>query len=160
MERHATESCRQSFSQVHRHGAEQKVSAYDLLRKAGCTTTFEDPMLIPLTRARPVDVYVPVPPGKASEMTTHTKPKAYCEKRRSTVGRIFTTAKQVHACARQCTACQHVEGWPTWRAHTGVRGFGSKFHAIWRTRARDLARTCVAALMAPGRLLEIIGRSV
>ena len=74
---HSTESCRIGWSQLHRHNAVQRTWAYEVLRKAGCSTSFEEQLLIPGTRARPADVFVPVPPLSINEQPTHQRPIAY-----------------------------------------------------------------------------------
>ena len=102
---HATESCRVGWSQLHRHNAMQRTWAYEVLRPAGCSTSFEEPLLIPGTQARPADVFVPVPPG-ASHTDAHAqRPIAYDITVRATLGgegtRLLRAATHVGGAASQ-----------------------------------------------------------
>ena len=103
--RHATESCRNGWSQVHRHGSIQRVWAYDILRRAGCATSLEEQLLIPGTRSRPADVYVPVPLQDPNAPSQVPKPIAFDVTVRTALsgeaGRILKAATTIGGAADQ-----------------------------------------------------------
>ncbi len=102
---HATESCRVGWNQLHRHGAVQRTMAYDVLRIAGRATSFEEELFIPGTRARPVDIFVPVPSTALNEDPGTKRPIAYDITVRAALsgegGRILHAAKTKAGAATQ-----------------------------------------------------------
>ena len=102
---HATESCRSGWTQVHEHGAVQRTMAYDVLRPAGCATSFEEKLLIPDTRSSPADIFVPVPPPTGANDDATRRPIAYDITVRATLsgesGRILPAARTQNGSATQ-----------------------------------------------------------